>query len=270
MRGLYQHLKRSTGLSGRQARGQQFITDENGVMLRNKDSIRRQWQRFFNAPLNSRSPNMNPDVVRQVTQRLAPSNVGREGAAPDLQEVKAGAKALSNWKAPGPDLIPAELLKIDEDDEPVVLERLHAIIVEVWKGREMPQEWKDAAIKVLCKKGDRSNCNNFRVTSLLSHMGKVLAKIITNRLSDLYRLLQTTHHRLLVRVIGYRRKQGNYQQLSYAQALKRVDCQSVEATVRQRRLLFAGGVARQPDGRLPKRLMFGELVGGEDPGKGSP
>ena len=37
--------------------------------------------------------------------------------------------------------------------------------------------------KVLYKKGDRSNCNNFRGISLLSHVGKVSAKIITNRLS---------------------------------------------------------------------------------------
>ncbi|CAB1103354.1 unnamed protein product [Ectocarpus sp. CCAP 1310/34] len=35
-------------------------------------------------------------------------------------------------------------------------------------------------------------------------------------------------------------------------------------------MLVAGAVARQPDGRLPKRLMFGELVGGENPGRGSP
>lgn len=88
---------------------------------------------------------------------------------------------------------------------------------------------------------------------------------------DHYRQLRTTHHRLLLRVIGYRHKQGTYRKPSYAQALKRVGCQSVEATVRQRRLLFAGAVARQPDGRLPKRLMFTKgLVGGEDPGMGRP
>ena len=44
----------------------------------------------------------------------------------------------------------------------------------------------------------------------------------------------------------------------------------MEATIRQRRLLFAGAMARQPTGRLPKRLMDGKLVGGEDPGKGRP
>ena len=67
----------------------------------------------------------------------------------------------------------------------------------------------------------------------------------------------------LLRVIGYRRERGTYRQLSYAQALKKTGCQSVEATIRQRRLLFAGAIARQPDGRLPKRLVDGKLVGGE-------
>ena len=78
---------------------------------------------------------------------------------------------------------------------------------------------------------------------------------------DHYRLLKRTHHRLLLRVIRYRRERGTYRQLSYAQALKKTGCQSVEATIRQRRLLFAGAMARQPAGRLPKRLMDGKLVG---------
>ena len=84
---------------------------------------------------------------------------------------------------------------------------------------------------------------------------------------DHYRLLRGTHHRLLLRVIGYRRERGTYRQLSYAQALKKTGCQSVETTIRQRRLLFAGAMARQPAGRLPKRPMDGKLVGGGDPGK---
>eukprot|EP00903_Cladosiphon_okamuranus_P011475 g10808.t1 len=87
---------------------------------------------------------------------------------------------------------------------------------------------------------------------------------------DHYRLLQTTHHQLLLRIIGHLRKRGTHRQLSYAQALRRVGCQSVEATIRQRRLFVAGAVARQPDKRLPKRLMFDELAGGEKLGKGSP
>ena len=47
----------------------------------------------------------------------------------------------------------------------------------------------------------------------------------------------------------------------------------MEATTRQRRLLFAGALASQGDKRLPKRLLFAErLEGGEDsgPGPGQP
>ena len=38
--------------------------------------------------------------------------------------------------------------------------------------------------------------------------------------------------------------------------------ESIEATSRRRRILFAGLVARMGNTRLPKCVMFGELVGG--------
>ena len=92
---------------------------------------------------------------------------------------------MHNWKAPGPYSLLVELLKIDEPTEPIVLERFHAILVEVWNGGEVPQQWKDAAIKVLYKKSDRSNCNNYsRGISLLSHAGKMPLKIVADHLSD--------------------------------------------------------------------------------------
>eukprot|EP00752_Nemacystus_decipiens_P017705 g15874.t1 len=176
-------FKRSTGLGGRQAGEQQFVTDENGVLLRNKDAILKRWRRFFDTLLNSKSSTLNPDVVEQVAQRPTTRATRRLAAVPDPDEVEAATKGLGNWKAVGPDLLAAELLKVDGDDKPSVRERLRAIFVEVWNGGEMPQEWKDATIKVLYKKGDRSNCNNVRGISLLSHVGKVLAKTIANRLT---------------------------------------------------------------------------------------
>ena len=47
---------------------------------------------------------------------------------------------MHNWKAPGPDSLVAELLKIDEPAEPIVLERFHAVLVEMWTGGEVPQQ----------------------------------------------------------------------------------------------------------------------------------
>ena len=71
-----------------------------------------------------------------------------------------------------------------------------------------------------------------------------------------YRHLRTTHHKLLLRVIGHRRIHGTYRKMSYAKALKKTGSRSVDETIRQRRLLFAGALARQGDKRLPKRLLF--------------
>ena len=74
-----------------------------------------------------------------------------------------------------------------------------------------------------------------------------------------YRQLRTTHHKLLLRVIGYHRVHGTYRKMSNAKALKKTGSQSLEATIRQRRLLFAGALARQDDKRLTKRLLSAEI-----------
>ena len=48
-----------------------------------------------------------------------------------------------------------------------------------------------------------------------------------------------------------------------AEALAKAGCdECVEAIMRKRRLCFAGFVARMGDDRLPKTVLFEELVGG--------
>ena len=48
----------------------------------------------------------------------------------------------------------------------------------------------------------------------------------------------------------------------YLDTLIKTGSESIEATLRRRRILFAGFVARVEDTRLPKCVMFGEMVGG--------
>jgi hypothetical protein len=77
---------------------------------------------------------------------------------------------------------------------------------------------------------------------------------------DLFRQL---HHKLLMRLIGFKKFHRTDRTLSYHCALEITDCESVETTIRRRRLLWAGAIARMPDDRLPKQILFGELNGGE-------
>ena len=82
-----------------------------------------------------------------------------------------------------------------------------------------------------------------------------------------YAKLRTTHYRMLLRILGAWCKSPNKRILSYNDALQRTECESVETTVRTRRLLWAGALLRMGDNMLPKRVMSGEL---ENAGKREP
>ena len=56
--------------------------------------------------------------------------------------------------------------------------------------------------------------------------------------------LRTAHHRFLLRIIGFQRRQRTDHLMSYAKALKKAQCESAETTIRKWRLLFAGAVQR--------------------------
>ena len=140
---------------------------------------------IFGNLLNTKSSALQPSIVKKVQQRRkallppppgARSKIGEPislDAEPMYRETLQAVRAMANWKAPSADSLPVELLKLDGPTrKPVVLKDFHAILVRVWRGEEIPQEWKDATIKVLHKKSDRSDCNNFRGISLVSNAGK--------------------------------------------------------------------------------------------------
>ena len=77
-----------------------------------------------------------------------------------------------------------------------------------------------------------------------------------------YDTLRRAHHRFLTRCIGWRKHNRADHPISYLDTLVKTGSESIEATLRRRRILFAGFVARMEDTRLPKCVMFGEMVGG--------
>ena len=92
---------------------------------------------------------------------------------------------MANGKTKGPNELPAELLKLElSDSSHKIFLAFHGIIVAVWMTGEVPQEWKDATINVLRKKKYRTECSNYRGLSLVAHAGKVLLRIVANRLGD--------------------------------------------------------------------------------------
>ena len=64
-----------------------------------------------------------------------------------------------------------------------ILEYIQDLFDIVWH-EGVPQEWKDALLIPIPKKGDLSQCDNWRGTSPLDVFGKVLAKVIQMRLQE--------------------------------------------------------------------------------------
>ena len=101
-----------------------------------------------------------------------------------MQELTDAMRSLANGKVVGPDEVSVELFKITLNGDPALRQRLLDIVVCIWRGGGVPQQWKDAITMVLHKKKDRTECGNYRGISLVAHAGKILKKIIARRLSE--------------------------------------------------------------------------------------
>ena len=74
-----------------------------------------------------------------------------------------------------------------------------------------------------------------------------------------YAKLRTVHHRVSLCIIGAQRKRPDHRMTSYNRAPEITECESIETTLRTRKRLWAGTLLRMGGGRLPKRIVFGNL-----------
>jgi len=86
---------------------------------------------------------------------------------------------LKSHKSPGTDQILAELIKAG--GRTICLEILK-LITSILKKEELPEERKKSIIVPIHKKGDKTDCNNYRAISLLPTTYKILSNILLSRL----------------------------------------------------------------------------------------
>ena len=178
--GLFQNIK-SVQLEEKKKVGSQCVRDKGGRPLRDKGRIRERWVRFFRSLLNSKSYMLDPAIPKRLPQQPVASTLGIE---PTEEEIATAMKAMANAKAVGPDGLPAELLKLGLQQDQTILLELHRLTTLIWREGKVPQQWKNAVITVLHKKGDKTECGNYRGISLVSHADKVLLKVVARRVSS--------------------------------------------------------------------------------------
>jgi len=86
---------------------------------------------------------------------------------------------LKSHKSPGIDQIPAELIKAGGRK---IYLGIHKLITSISKEEKLPEEWKESIIITIHKKGDKTDCSNYRGISLLPTTYKILSNILLSRL----------------------------------------------------------------------------------------
>ena len=102
---------------------------------------------------------------------------------PDIleYEVKWALESILTNKASGGDGIPVELFQILKED---VVKVLHSICQQICKTQQWPQDWKRSVFIPIPKKGNTKERSNQSTIALISHISKVMLKILQARLQQ--------------------------------------------------------------------------------------
>ena len=154
-----------------------LLSTDGTELISDKEKILERWAEHFNSVLN-RPSTINEEAINRLPQVPVDNALADP---PTKKEVTKAIKQLSSGKAPGSDAIPAEIYASGSQK---VIESLTNLFNIMWAQEKIPQELKDASIIHLYKrKGNRNNCDNHRGISLLSIAGKILARVLLNRLN---------------------------------------------------------------------------------------
>ena len=85
---------------------------------------------------------------------------------------------------------------------------LHSICQQIWKTQQLPQNWKRLVFIPIPKMGNTKECSNDHTAELISHVSKVMLKILQARIQ------QYMNQELLDIQTGFRRHRGTWDQIS--------------------------------------------------------
>jgi hypothetical protein len=146
------------------------VKDENGELLPDSHNILNRWKKYFSQLLNVH----NVSDVRQLKVHTAEPLV----PGPSRLEVGIAISKLKNYKTPGSDQIPAELIQAGGE---MLLSAIHKLVNSVWNKEDFLISGKSLFLYQFTKSVIKLT-NNYRGISLLSTSYKILANILLSRL----------------------------------------------------------------------------------------
>lgn len=176
IKAMFEGLKKAFGPSKRIMAP---ISSLSGAILSTRTEQMERWVEHFSL-LYSRQNVVRSSVLEALENKPVMYDLDKEPTSADLS---VAIKSLTPGKACGSDGIPPDLLRQCKES---LLPHLHQVLLNCWRKGTVPQDMKDSTIITLYKnKGVRHDCNNYRGISLLSIVGKTIARVILPRLQIL-------------------------------------------------------------------------------------
>ena len=157
-------------------------TGKDGRMIGEEGKILERWTEHFTELLNEededKEDNNKWNITANLDYELEQEQLQGICQEPTRQEIRRAIQRMRNYRAPGEDAIVSELIKYGGG----VLDALYELIKLIWTTQNVPQEWNAGVICPIHKKGDKSECNNYRSITLLNNAYKIFSSILNERL----------------------------------------------------------------------------------------
>ena len=151
-------------------------SSDGSCLLSAKEDILHRWTEHYQALFGDTRVVQDTSIAK-IPQKEVKTELD---FPPSPEEVRSAIKKLKCHKAPGIDAIPAEVYKHGGD---TLVKSLTDLFTVCWAQGTVPQDMRDAVIVSLYKnKGEKCECSNYRGVTLLSIAGKILSRVILDRL----------------------------------------------------------------------------------------
>ncbi|XP_063904733.1 craniofacial development protein 2-like [Zophobas morio] len=149
-RNFYQNVKK-------EKRGYQprviYCKDKDDNLIGDEQARIKRWAEYFEELLNEQ------DTQQDTNERVNDSDDPDETIEIDEGEIRETLRQMKNNKSPGRNGIKGEMLKYGGE---AVASEIHRLVLECWKEGKMPEQWSEAVLCPIFKKGDITKCENYR------------------------------------------------------------------------------------------------------------
>ena len=164
--------------AGRRPTRPTAILKEDGVLTQGEKEVAARWYQHFMKVRNIQSE-YRDGTIRDMPQL---SSLLELDLLPTEEELSEALSKLKVRRAGGKSDILPELILYGG---PYLWDRVLKIMEQMWEDGKVVKDWQDALVVPIPKKGDLRKCDNWRGISLLDVVGKIMARIVKERLEKI-------------------------------------------------------------------------------------